>query len=93
MNNMNMNNILDSIEFWKRTEYVLAVVNLTTWFFECIKNECFRSYGRKIISDQPLGWVVPSFDEIKKKNFHNVYPFLTVFNTNTMQKSDWKNIQ
>jgi hypothetical protein len=30
-----MNNILDSIVFWKRTEYVLAVVNLTTRFFEC----------------------------------------------------------
>jgi hypothetical protein len=27
--------VLYSIDFWKRTEYVLAVVKLTTWFFEC----------------------------------------------------------
>jgi hypothetical protein len=33
----NMNNILDSIDFWKRTEYVLAVVKLTIWFFERLK--------------------------------------------------------
>jgi hypothetical protein len=33
--NGHMNNIMDLIDFWKRTEYVLAVVNLTTWFFVC----------------------------------------------------------
>jgi hypothetical protein len=33
--NVNTNNFLDSIDFWKRTEYVMAVVNLTIWFFEC----------------------------------------------------------
>jgi hypothetical protein len=33
--NFNMNNILDLIDFWKRTGYVLAVVKLTKWFFEC----------------------------------------------------------
>jgi hypothetical protein len=55
-----MNNILDSIVFWRRTEYVLAVVNLTTCFFKCIttsilvsKPNCCLTVTRTILISKP----------------------------------------
>jgi hypothetical protein len=43
---MNLNNILDLIDFEKRSECDLEVVKFTLWCFECI----FEKFAKMVIS-------------------------------------------